>query len=308
MVGTRVGRRVTLAVCMTVLICTALLAWSPVLSPPRSRPIASLPPDALMVGDHPAGGAVYAPLLGMGTEITDDLEVGFPPGGVVAPVLRALSLALLRFPDAGADDYQWITGCSYGDNGRQDCGNGVGQEGSAFDHFLQLDAQIGGRPLIVVNGEVDDPQLAARLVSYYEQHCVHDAAAGGHPGPCIQPYWEIGFSPVTWKHFAVQLGDRRVADASVILPDQYAALVSTYAAAMQASYAASVRLQSPGAPPSIQIVADEWITGATDQSWVRSVAAIDTHYPPPLYSSRASPPSPDQIVALGPGYARASRH
>lgn len=297
MVGTRVGHRVALAVCVTVLVCTALLTWSLLLSPPQRRPTPSLPPDALVVGDLPAAGVAPAPLLGMGTEITDDLEVGFPPGSVVAPVLRGISLALLRFPDAGADDYDWPSGCSYGGDGRRDCGNGVGQEGSAFDHFLQLDAQVGARPLIVVNGEVDDPQLAARLVSYYEQHCVHGAAAGGHSGPCIQPYWEIGFSPVTWKHFAVPLGNRRAADASVILPDQYAALVSTYAAAMQASYAASIRMQPPGALPTIQIVADEWITGATDQSWVRSVAAVDTHYPPPLYSSRASPPSPDQIVA-----------
>jgi len=294
--GIRIGRRAALAICLIVLAGTGVLVWFPLLSPPRARLTPALPPDALLLGDYSTASMTHAPLLGMGTEITDDLQVGFPPGSVVAPDLRELSLPLLRFPDAGADDYDWPGGCSYGDTGRRDCGNEFGQ-GSALEHFLQLDARVGARPLIVVNGEVDDPQLAARLVGYYEQHCVHGIAILGHPGPCIQPYWEIGFSPVTWKHFAVPLGDRQSTDASVILPDQYAALVSTYAAAMQASYAASIRLQSSGDPPSIQIVADEWITGATDQSWVRSVAAIDTHYPPPLYSSRAAPPSPEQIVA-----------
>lgn len=296
MAGSRIGRRALLIICLVVLVCTSVLVWSPLLLPAGEHQVSLLRPDALLVGDISAAGTAHAPLLGMGTEITDDLEVGFPPGSVVAPTLRDLSLPLLRFPDAGADGYQWKTGCSYGDDGHPDCGNPLGQ-GSAFERFLQLDAQVGARPLIVVNGEVDDPQLAAQMLSYYEQHCVHGAATLGHPGPCIQPYWEIGFSPVTWKHFAVPLGERRATDASVILPDQYAALVSTYAAAMQASYNTWSRSQSSAAVPGIQIVADEWITGATDQSWVRSVAAIDTHYPSPLYSSHASPSTPDQIVA-----------
>ena len=71
-------------------------------------------------------------------------------------------LPLLRFGDLAADSYDWETDCSYGNDGRvPECGVGAGS-GSSFDHFLQFAGKVGGTPLIVVNGEIDDPQQAAQ--------------------------------------------------------------------------------------------------------------------------------------------------
>jgi hypothetical protein len=248
----------------------------------------ALAPDTVAVGPVTAGKP--APSLGMGSDIPDDLDVSFPPGSAIAPALRAVHLSLLRFGDLAADSYDWETDCSYGNDGRfPECGVGAGN-GTSFDHFLRFAQVVGAQALIVVNGEIDDPQNAARMVRYYEAHCVHTG-----DGACVQPYWEIGFSPANWRHFAIPLPDRRVTDASVIQPDQYAALVISYAAAMQQA-----------APPGVhlKIVADEWITGATDQSWVAWVSAIDTHYAPLQSIPGTTLPSPVQVArSPSDGYA-----
>jgi hypothetical protein len=126
------------------------------------------------------------------------------------------------------------------------------------------------------------------MVAYYWGHCVYAHDAQGRPsGTCLQPYWEIGYSPATWRHFAIPLPARRASDEATIQPDQYAALVISYAAAMQRA-----------TPPHTQllIVADEWITGATDQSWVARVGAIDTHYASFLYVPGSPQPTRDQII------------
>lgn len=235
-----------------------------------------------------AGGATIA--LGMGSDIPDDLDATRFPGTVIAPALRAAGIRLLRFGADSADGYDWENGCSYRNEGRfPECGNRAGQ-GSSFDHFLRFAGAVGARPLIVVNGEIDDPQQAARMVAYYWQHCVHERDGQGRPKPaCMQPYWEIGYSPATWTHFAIPLQDRRPSDTATIQPDQYAALVISYASAMQRATPPHARLL---------IVADEWITGATDQSWVvlAHVAAIDTHFAALLYVPGGPQPTVAQIT------------
>ena len=141
--------------------------------------------------------------------------------------VRAAHVQVLRFGDAYADDYDWQQGCLYDPtHPHPDCYNKAGQ-GSPLDQFLAFAGQVGAQPLIVVNGEIDDPQQAAQLVAFYWQHCTH--AAGRQ---CLDPYWEIGDSPATWSHFAIPLKQRRPSDASMITPDQYAALVTSYRAAM----------------------------------------------------------------------------
>jgi hypothetical protein len=247
-------------------------------APPRRAAI--LPPDVVIVGSG-SGAAQETPIgLGIGVELDDRLDPG------IAGVLRDVDIRVLRFGGINADDYDWETGYLYGDVGNRHQPTGALGENGKFDQFLQVAEQIGAQPLIVVNGEIDDPQQAARMVAYYERHCVH--AQGDASKPCLQPYWEIGNSPALWKHFAVPLKERRSGDVYTIQPDQYAALVVSYAVAMR-------RAEPRGS--HLKIVADEWIAGATDQSWTDAVTAIDTHYAPLLYSPPHPAPSVREIVS-----------
>ncbi|MGH2388548.1 MAG: hypothetical protein ACRDIE_10130 [Chloroflexota bacterium] len=244
------------------------------------RHVPTLPPDTASISAY-TGAAQDTPItLGIATELDDRLDPG------IAGVLHDAGIRVLRFGGSGADSYDWETGCLYGDAGNQrECSGAPGGNGK-LDQFLHFAALVGAQPVIVVNGEVDDPQQAARMVSYYERHCVHDPRQASRP--CLQPYWEIGNSPAAWKHFAVPLAARLPEDAYTIQPDQYAALVVSYTAAMR-------RVSPCGR--CIKIVADAWIAGATDQSWTDAVTAIDTHYAPLLYSPSRPTPSPHDIVS-----------
>ncbi len=255
-------------------------------SPSRASTVA---PDAVALSGF-GGAAGSSPMLGMGSGTSDILD------SRMAGTLRAAHIGVLRFGDIGADDYDWQGGCIYGDIGsRPEC-YGIAGQGGKLDQFLTFAGQVGAQPLIVVNGEVDDPQQAAGLVAYYWLHCVH--AAGKL---CPDPYWEIGDSPASWKHFAVPLARRQPSDAQVIQPDQYAALAIAYAAAM--TQATPSYVTRANKDYKLKIVADEWITGATDQSWVDSVVAVDTHYAPLLYAPPGPPPSEQDVIgAVEHGY------
>lgn len=234
--------------------------------------------DAVQAGPY-AGGELLS--LGMSTDPSDSLGVTTAPGTALAPAARAAGLSILRFGDIDADNYDWRSGCIYGDDGRlhPQCADVPGT--GSLDRFLRLAGAIGATPFLVVNGQIDDPQQAAAEVAYYQDHC----AALLRVHTCPEPYWEIGSSPATWRHYAIPMPARRPDDGSMIQPDQYAALVSAYAAAMgQVDH-------------QIQIVANDWIAGATDQSWVASVAAVDTHYAPLLSSGTGSLPTAAQVIA-----------
>jgi hypothetical protein len=271
-----------LLLAFAVLVAGAgVLTYKLTAATPAPRPTSSIPADAIILA---SSGSVPAQTvaLGVGSGTSDILA------GSMADDLRRARLGVLRFGDAGADDYDWLGGCIYGDVGSQpECYPAAGR-GGKLDQFLAFAGRVGAQPLIVVNGEVDDPQKAARLVAYYWRHCAHAPHR-----PCLDPYWEVGDSPATWKHFAVPLTQRQPSDASVIQPDQYAALVIAYVAAMAQ------------ADPThkLKIVADEWITGATDQSWIDAVTAIDTHYAPLLYAPPGSPPTVQNVIdAVQHGY------
>ncbi|HEY8287046.1 MAG TPA: hypothetical protein VIJ28_21865 [Chloroflexota bacterium] len=263
-----------LAVLAGVAFALAVLAVSGAFSSvPRAVP--TLPPTVAAIGTDSHALQEIPLRLGVSVGIDDRRDPS------IAAVLRDAGARVARFGGLGSDDYDWETGCRYGDAGNQrECTGAPGRNG-ALDQFLRFAAQIGAQPVIVVNGEVDAPQQAARMVSYYERHCLPDLTRPGRP--CMQPYWEIGNSPANWKHFAVPLAARLPDDAYTIQPDQYAALVVSYAAAMR---------RAAPCGSCLKIVADEWITGATDQSWTDAVAAIDTHYSPLLYSSSGPEPVP----------------
>ncbi len=221
------------------------------------------------------------------------IGLGDIPSNSLAGPIRAARLQVLRFLDTHADDYDWQQGCVYGSTGtRPDCYNRAGH-GSPLDQFMAFAGQVGAQPLIAVNGEIDDPQQAAQLVAFYWQHCAH-----APDQDCPDPYWEIGDSPATWSHFAIPLKQRQPSDSSMATPDQYAALVTSYKAAMV--LAAPYYRQHP-----IKIVADEFITGATDESWIDALAhgGVDTHYAPLIYSSGSHTLGVQDIVqAVENGY------
>ncbi len=279
---------VALALLTALLLISGLLLLSifgVTLLPRQSVSLPTLPPDALNVG-QPSGSPAGID-LGLGIGLGD-----VPTNSMVESVQTA-HVTVLRFGDTHADDYDWQLGCLYDPTRpHPDCYSQAGR-GSPLDQFLAFTGQVGAQPLIVVNGELDDPQQAAQLVSFYWQHCAHA------PGrDCPDPYWEIGDSPATWSHFAIPLKQRRPSDSSMATPDQYAALVTSYRAAM--ANAAPYYQRHP-----IKIVADEFITGATDESWIDALSygGVDTHYAPLIYTRGSRTPSvQDVIQAVEHGY------
>ena len=268
-----------MATASLVLLVALLALLLPLATTRPPLPLRSaMPPDVVQV--EPYTGAELL-RLGMSTEPSDSLSVTSAPGELLAREARAAGVSVLRFGDIDADNYDWRSGCIYGDDSRlhPQCAD-VARTGS-FDRFLRLAGAIGATPFIVVNGQIDDPQQADAEVAYYWAHC----AALMRQHICPEPYWEIGSSPATWRHYALPMTNRRPDDASMIAPDQYGALVSAYAAAMG-------RVDH-----RIQIVANDWIAGATDQSWVAVVDAVDTHYAPLLSSGTSSLPTAAQIAA-----------
>jgi hypothetical protein len=278
-------RRWPLLALLVLMAGAGALAYTIATSSSAARPTAVLPADAVSLGASAGVVPARTVALGMGSGTSDILNSS------MAAVLQRAKLGVLRFGDIDADDYDWQGGCIYGDVGsRRECYGIVGQ-GGKLDQFLAFAGRTKAQPLIVVNGEVDDPQQAAGLVSYYWRHCIHAAHQ-----QCPDPYWEIGDSPANWKHFAVPLARRRLSDAQVIQPDQYAALVIAYSAAM-------TQADPYYRTHKMKIVADEWITGATDQSWIDSVTAIDTHYAPMLYAPPGPLPTVRNVIdAVQHGY------
>jgi len=137
--------------------------------------------------------------------------------------------------------------------------------------------------VVVLDGEVDDPQSAAGEVGLIVRRY------GAAFARAI--YWEIGAAPANWRYFGAPLTRRRAGMRLRCAPDQYAALVTGYAAAI----AAALGTDASGAPAVPRIVADAWITNATDQSWTRVVTAVDTSYYP--FSSLGARPATRAAVA-----------
>jgi hypothetical protein len=273
---------VTLLLVVSTVACLYTLASIYGLVPSRATTTSFVPlaPDALRVASPPPG-PLPAPLrLGLGSSTDPSLNPA------IASSLHAAGVSLLRFGDVYADDFDWQHDCVYGDIGtRAEC-YGPGGQGGKLDQFLAFAGGLHAQPLVVVNGEIDDPQQAANEVAYYWRHCAHQSGR-----PCLDPYWEIGDSPAAWRHFAVPLRARGRSDAVTVTPDQYAALVVSYAAAMARATPYYLSHQ-------IKIVASEWITGATDESWISTLSGggVDTHYAPMLYAPPGPAPSTRDIL------------
>ncbi len=80
---------------------------------------------------------------------------------------------------------------------------------------------------------------------------------------------------------------RRGDEHILCTPDQYAAVVTSYAAAITAALGAPP-LGTPSDKAWPRVVADAWIANSTDQSWTGVVTAVDARYYPYTATEPAS--------------------
>lgn len=195
------------------------------------------------------------------------------------------AVSLVRIGADTADDYDWRTDTLYNPHPphrRELASHGCPGSRSSVLRVLDRVRQIRATAVVVLNGEIDDPQAAAGLVRLVAQRYGLAFARA--------TYWEIGNAPATWQYFGIPLAARREPEVPpTCSPDQYAALVTAYAAAIRAALGNATPL----------IVADEWITNATDQSWTDPVTAIDASYYPfntQINTQEVRPPSAAEIA------------
>lgn len=226
--------------------------------------------------------SVSPALFGLGTDLSAATYSVSGDSRCVPLAGAEQAVTLVRIGATKADDYDWRTDSYYNPlRPRQrvlasfGC-TGPRQPGATVLRVLDRVSALGINAVVVLNGEVDDPQDAAALVRLVVRRYGLAFAR--------RLYWEIGNAPSVWQHFGVPLTARRAAEHIPCLPDQYAALVTSYAVALQAAL--------DHKPP--RIVADEWIANATDQSWTGVVTAVDTQYSP--YNAPEQPLSAVQIA------------
>jgi len=269
------------AVALVAVLALARAVSAPTAAP-RSAPVALLTVDARGQG----GTALSPALFGVGVDLASGSYVR--PGDAhcvaLANVQAGSGVALVRIGARAADDYDWPADTYYNlQNPRLPikASPGCPAPGPAASVLRVLDRvrALHARAVVVLNGETDDPRAAYGLVTLIARR-FGDAFARAI-------YWEIGNEPAEWQHFGVPLTARRGDEHILCTPDQYAAVVTSYAAAITAALGAS----SPGTPSDKawpRVVADAWIANATDQSWAGLVTAVDARYYPYMTTEPAS--------------------
>ncbi len=219
------------------------------------------------------GAAVDRALFGLGV----DLQEGSYGDAQCRPLVGVDGLVgLMRIGEATADNYEWRTDSSWSDGHRIAASNGCKalpdrNQGASILRVVARARALKTDIVVALNGEIDDPQSAAALAAFMVKRVGLTGARA--------IYWEIGVTPALWRHLGIALSQRSSGDHATCSPDVYAAIVTSYAAALTVALG--------GAPP--RIIADAWIANATDQSWTGVVTAVDTQYYP--FSS------PDRVPA-----------
>jgi len=259
----------------------------------------ALPASLVLVDAGRATGTVVSPaLFGVGVDLSAATYATFagPDCGVLAGIGGATTL--VRVGADTADDYDWLTD-TY-DNPRDPSTHGVdashgcppSRDRAAASVLRVLDRAraLHARAMVVLNGETDDPQGAYRLVAVIARRYGRAFARA--------LYWEIGNAPAQWQHFGIPLTARSAGEHINCSPDQYAALVTGYHAAIAGALGAPPR-GTPAGEGWPRVVADAWITNATDQSWAGLVAAVDTRYYPYTTVGAGTGPANARDVARG---------
>ncbi len=250
-------------------------------------PLHSAPAALLAVDARGRGGAVIpSTLFGVGVNLASGSYVS--PGdthcAALAGVRAGAGLALVRVGAGEADDYDWrddTYDAPKNPGHPRKASSGCPAQGPAASVLRVLDRvhSLHARAVVVLNGETDDPGAAYGLVTLIARRFGVAFARA--------VYWEIGNAPAEWQHFGVPLTARRGDEHILCTPDQYAAVVTSYAAAIMAALGAP-----PAGTPSDKAwpraVADAWIANSTDQSWTGVVTAVDARYYPYTATEPAS--------------------
>lgn len=263
-------------------------------APSRARPA----PVLVVVDGRRATGAALSPgVFGLGVDLSAATYIDATHGCAVLPGIGA-AVTLVRVGAAKADDYDWRTDTYYNQNDTRERGHDAsfgcprrGDRGAASVlRVLDRARALRAGAVVVLNGETDDPRsayaLAALVARRYGLVFARDI------------YWEIGNVPARWQHFGVPLTARSDGERIACSPDQYAALVTAYHAALAAALYGSVPGGAGGSSDKggPRIVADAWIANATDQSWAGLVTAVDTRYYP-YTSLGVAPPGAAAVAA-----------
>lgn len=225
----------------------------------------------LTVDTQHEDGAISPLLFGLGVDLPSATYSRPSDTHCIALAGIRSPITLIRVGAETADNYDWLTDQYYDplSPGRRPkfASNGCFAPpqptgpGATVLRVLDRVHDLGATAVVVLNGEIDDPQAGAALARLIVRRYGLDFAR--------RIYWEIGNGPATWQYFGVPLAQRSPDNHASCLPDQYAALVTSYAPALTAVLGIDPR-----------IVADEWIVNATDQSWTGVVTAVDTQYFP----------------------------
>ena len=276
--------RAAVAVCAALATASALA----VSCAPGPRAPSTGQPTALTVdARHMMRASVDPRLFGVGVDLSAATYTG-PGCGALAGMERAV--ALVRIGAAEADDYDWRADAydnphnpsQHSQDASAGCPPPAVTGAASVLRVLDRARAIRAQAVVVLNGETDDPGAAYALVRVIAARYGAAFARG--------VYWEIGNAPAQWQHFGVPLMARSAGEHINCSPDQYAALVTGYDAAITAALDSA-----PGDANRPRIVADAWITNATDQSWAGIVAAVDTRYYP--YTSLGAVPAGASAVA-----------
>ncbi len=254
---------------------------APIAAPQRSMPA------LLTVDARGPGGATLSPtLFGVGVNLASGSYVS--PGdthcAALAGVQAGAGLALVRVGAGEADDYDRrddTYDAPKNPGHPRKASSGCPAQGPAASVLRVLDRvhSLHAQAVVVLNGEIDDPGAAYGLVTLIARRFGVAFARA--------VYWEIGNVPAEWQHFGVPLTARRGDEHIPCTPDQYAAVVTSYAAAITAALGAPP-LGTPSDKAWPRVVADAWIANSTDQSWTGVVTAVDARYYPYTATEPAS--------------------
>jgi len=244
-------------------------------------------PALLTVDARGPGGAVIpSTLFGVGVNLASGSYVrpGDTSCAALADVQAGAGVALVRVGADDADDYDWRADtydAPKNPGHPRKASPGCPAQGPAASVLRVLDRvhSLHAQAVVVLNGEIDDPGAAYGLVTLIARRFGAAFARA--------VYWEIGNAPAEWQHFGVPLTARRGDEHILCTPDQYAAVVTSYAAAITSALGAP----PPGTPSDKawpRVVADAWIANSTDQSWTGVVTAVDARYYPYAATEPAS--------------------
>ena len=246
-----------------------------------SRPVllrSKVAPLLVVNALHHEAAGVSPLLFGLGVDLPAATYVRPGDTRCLALYGAGTTITLVRVGGAKADDYDWRSDTyaplrpGHAIAASAGCFTPPHGPGATVLRVLDRVRALKATAVVVLGGEVDDPQAAAGLVRLVVRRYGLRFAR--------RIYWEIGNAPAAWQHFGVPLVARQHDEHITCSPDQYAAVVTSYAAAIAAALG--------GADPQRHrplIVADEWIANATDQSWTGVVTAVDTQYYPFNFNS-----------------------